>query len=72
MYYLSQPDDKPLIRLYVPSHFKILFLQYNDGNGHIGVEKTFHIIKQKYFWPDLLKEINEFVGKCQSCNLRKQ
>ena len=39
------------------------------------VDKTFHSIKQKYFWPCLLREINDFVGKCIPCqtrNLRKQ
>ena len=41
----------------------------------MGVDKTFHSIKQKYFWPCLLREINDFVGKCIPCqtrNLRKQ
>ena len=76
VYYLSQPDDEPLIRLYVPSHLrKRVLVQYQDENGHMGVDKTFHSIKQKYFWSCLLREINDFVGKCIPCqtrNLRKQ
>lgn len=41
----------------------------------MGVEKTFPAIKQKYFWPCLFKELNEFVNNyipCQTRNLRKQ
>ena len=76
VYYLSKSDNEPLILLYVLSHLrKSVLVQYHDNNGHIGIEKTFHAIKQKYFWPDLFKEINEFIGKCIPCqtrNLRKQ
>ena len=76
VYYLSQPDDEPLIRLYVPSQLrKSVSVQYHNDNGHMGVEKTFHAIKHKYFWPCLLKDINDFVSKCIACqtsNLRKQ
>ena len=76
VYYLSQPDDEPLIRLYVPSQLrKSVLVQYHDDSGHMGVEKTFHAIKHKYFWPCLLKDINDFVSKCIACqtrNLRKQ
>ena len=76
VYYLSQPDDEPLIRLYIPSHLrKNVLIQYHDDNGHMGVEKTFQSIKRKYFWPCLLRDINDFVGRCVSCqtrNLKKQ
>ena len=41
VYYLSQPNDEPLIRLYVPSHLrKSVLVQYHDDNGHMGPEKT--------------------------------
>ena len=70
--YMSQPDDEPLIRLYVPSHLrKRVLVQYNDDDGHMGVNKTFHSMKQKYFWPCLLREINDFVGKCIPCQNKK-
>ena len=46
VYYLSQPDDEPLIRLYVSSHLrKSVLVQYHYDNGHVGVENTFHAIK---------------------------
>ena len=76
MYYLFLPDDEPLIWLYVlPLMRKGVLMRYHDENGHMDVEKTFRLIKQKYSWPGLLKEINVFVGKfipCQTQNLRKQ
>ena len=74
-YYLSQPDDKALIRLYVPAQLrKSVPVQHHDDNGHMRLEKTIHAIKHEYFWPSLLKDINDFVRKyisCQTWNLRK-
>ena len=73
VYYLSQLDDEPLIRLYVPSQLrKSVLVQYHNDNSHMGVEKTFHAIKHKHFWSCLLKDINDFCIACQTGNLRKQ
>ena len=41
VYYLSQFDDEPLIRLYESSHLKkSVVVQYHDDNGHSGGEKN--------------------------------
>ena len=54
VYYLSHPDDNPTLRLYVPHHLhEAVVKQYHDDNGHMGVQKTFTGISQKYYWPNL-------------------
>ena len=71
VYYLSQPDDEPVVRLYVPSQFRPkVIIQYHDDNGHMGTDKTYHAIKQKYFWPCLFREVVDFVNKCVPCQSR--
>ena len=71
VYYLSQPDDEPMLRLYVPSHLRArVLVQYHNDNGHVGTEKTFQAIRQKYFWPCLLKEVVEHVNGCIPCQTR--
>ena len=44
--------------------------QYHDMNGHMGVQKTFDSIRQKYYWPNLFKELNDFVTACVVCQTR--
>ena len=44
--------------------------QYHDDNGHMGVQKTYDAIRQKYFWPNLFQELYEYVSKCVSCQTR--
>ena len=71
VYYISNIDDDPYLRLYVPKHLRGLVVkQYHDMNGHMGVQKTFDSIRQKYYWPNLFKELNDFVTACVVCQTR--
>ncbi|GFO46508.1 RNA-directed DNA polymerase (reverse transcriptase) domain containing protein [Plakobranchus ocellatus] len=64
LYYLSNPDDDPLLRLYVPSHLKTLLVkQYHDANGHFGVDKTYHSLRRKYYWPNMFRELYDYISK---------
>ncbi|UYV67231.1 K02A2.6-like, partial [Cordylochernes scorpioides] len=41
------------------------------SNGHLGVARTMYRIKNKYFWPSMLKDVSEFVKTCHLCQSRK-
>ena len=71
LYYLSNPDVDPVVRLYVPDHlrFKVV-TQYHDENGHMGIDKTFDAIRTKYFWPNMYKQLYEYVSSCVPCQRR--
>ncbi|MCG7879415.1 MAG: RNase H-like domain-containing protein, partial [Candidatus Thiodiazotropha endolucinida] len=71
VYYLSNANDDPNLRLFIPKHLRSLVVtQYHDNNGHMGVQKTFNSIRQKYFWPNLFKEIHKYVSDCMTCRTR--
>lgn len=71
LYYISDADDNPTLRLCVPMHLRgAIVKQYHDDNGHMGVQKSFEAIRRKYFWPLLYKELYEYVGKCVVCQSR--
>ncbi|CAF3398661.1 unnamed protein product [Rotaria sp. Silwood2] len=65
---------------YVPQgDFRKTILQiYHDtaANGaHFGRDKTIHKIKQRYFWPSMYKDINNYIKSCILCaqfNPRRQ
>ena len=62
LYYLSDPDNDPILRLYVPKHLRnAVVKEYHDDNGHMGVQKTSDEIRQKYYWPNLYKEIYQYM-----------
>ena len=46
VYYLSNVNDDPCLRLFIPKHLRIFVVkQYHDQNGHMGVQKTFDSIR---------------------------
>ena len=47
LYYISDPDNGPVLRLYIPGHLREgVVKQYHDDNGHVGIDKTFDTIRQ--------------------------
>ena len=71
VYYLSNVNDDPYLRLLIPKHLRIFVVkQYHDQNGHVGVQKTFDSIRQKFYWPNLFKEIHNYVNECVLCQTR--
>ena len=71
VYYISNVNDDPCLRMFIPKHLRNVFVQqYHDQNGHMGVQKTFDFIRQKYYWPNLFKEINKYVNECTICQTR--
>ncbi|KAK7501761.1 hypothetical protein BaRGS_00007192, partial [Batillaria attramentaria] len=71
LYFLSNQDDEPRARLVIPEHL-ILFVvrQYHDENGHMGIDKTYDTIQQKYFWTDMYRGLYEYVSGCVVCQAR--
>ena len=61
-------------KLVVPRKFrqKILHQCHDPPQmGHLGVEKTFQRILQVYYWPNLFRDVCEFVKHCQTCQMSK-
>ena len=71
VYYLSNVNNDPCLRLFIPKHLRIFVVkQYHDQNGHMGVQKKFDSIRQKYYLPNHFKEINKYVCECSICQAR--
>ena len=53
---------------------KAKILQENHDSilgGHRGMNKTYEAIKRYYQWPNIKKEVQEYVKKCAKCQLNK-
>ena len=49
---------------------RVLHMMHNDM-GHFGFKKTFQRIKDKYFWPQMSSEIEDWCRKCEVCQRRR-
>ena len=71
LYYISDVNDNSTLRTYIPYHIKMVVIkQYHDDNGHMGIDKTFDALRLKYFWPNMYKELYEYVNNCVICQTR--
>lgn len=64
----------PLPRLVVPSVFKIPIIQvFHDSPfaGHLGINKTYQRITQRYWWRGLYSDVIDYVHKCVICTEAK-
>lgn len=39
--------------------------------GHKGVAKTYQRIREKYYWPGMRAEIQNYISECRNCQLKK-
>ena len=71
LYYVTNVNDNPTLRTYIPYHIKnALIKQYHDDNGHMGVDKVFDSLRLKYYWPNMYKELYDYVTNCVPCQTR--
>lgn len=66
----------PIIpRLVIPdTHFRRGLIQmFHDTpmGGHFGVKRTFRKLYCQYYWPSLLKDVENHVAQCQECHREK-
>jgi transposase InsO family protein len=52
---------------------KQILYEYHDAplGGHRGMNRTISAIKERYSWPNMKLEIEDYVRKCKSCQVNK-
>lgn len=62
-------DGKEL--LIAPEKLKLEIIQ-DAHKPHFGFNKTYHIVKTRFFWHGMYKDVREYCVKCVPCNTTKQ
>lgn len=52
---------------------KEIIREYHEATigGHKGVTKTYKRVRERYYWPNMKNQIEEFVTRCEACQLKK-
>jgi hypothetical protein len=40
-------------------------------SGHLGMERTLHILRRQYWWPGMKDDVQTYVAECESCQRNK-
>ena len=78
LYHYYQPRTKKanqsvgsIIQVALPKALRLDVLRsYHDsiaGGGHLGIQKTFEAIRQKFYWPHMYQDVQDYVLSCDVC-----
>ena len=69
-------DRSPRLQVMIPESVKRVVLEQlhcsQFGGGHMGFDKTYQKIRERYFWPNMYRDTHQFVSRCDLCNERKR
>ena len=54
-----------------PSHRQVI-LACHDDFGHLGMEKTLGLLKDRFFWPKMSEDVKAHIHSCERCTKFKQ
>ena len=61
-------------RIYIPGDRKLrnyLLHQFHDNSGHLGREKTIHLLSRYFYWNNIFDDVNDYVRSCNNCQRNK-
>ena len=67
LYFISDVDGSPKLRLYLPEHLVHVMIKGYHENSHLGIDKVYDNKKRKYYCPNMNKKIGEYTSKCVTC-----
>ena len=67
----ANPSEGCIIQVALPKALRLDVLKsYHDsiaGGGHLGIQKTFEAIRQKFYWPHMYQDVQDYVLSCDTC-----
>ena len=61
-------DREPTYQLILPAkYYQIALESLHAENVHFGVEKTLDLVRRRFYWVDMNRDVKHFVGTCGRC-----
>ena len=57
-------------QVYVPNQLRLLVIKLNHDAptaGHLGVDKTYDILKRNFYWNNMRQDVESFIRSCCVC-----
>lgn len=59
-------------QLVLPAEFRTIVLKsLHDDLGHLGIERTIDMLRNRFFWPRMATDVEQYIKNCGECVLRK-
>ena len=68
----NSAERRPRFQLILPKHLTTRTLKgCHDQVGHQGAVRTLSLLRERFYWPGMHREVTLYVGRCQNCIKRK-
>ncbi|XP_077388164.1 retrovirus-related Pol polyprotein from transposon 412 [Festucalex cinctus] len=68
----NPPNCTETQQLVLPERYRTLAMKsLHDDCGHLGVEKTSELLKDRFYWPRITSDVEQYVKTCGRCVSRK-
>ncbi|KAL5021393.1 hypothetical protein ScPMuIL_000548, partial [Solemya velum] len=65
-------DGERKTQLVLPSKYRSLVLtSLHNDMGHLGIARSYFLTRDRFYWPNMKKTIEEWIQKCPRCLRRK-
>jgi len=73
MYRVTVPPGRNCrSQLILPEKFRVTVMKsLHDDSGHLGTDKTYGLIKERFYWPKMKSDVEEHCKNCARCIKRK-
>lgn len=64
------PPECPLGQHFVPRSLRQRITQWVDtslSSGHSGIKRTIELVRNSFWWPNLINDVSEYVKSCSVC-----
>lgn len=67
-----KPTGKAISQLVLPRQHRRLVLKYlHDEFGHLGIDKTTELVRDRFYWPKMAVDIDQYIKTCGRCVAQK-
>src|SRR6266542_4833301 len=65
--------DQPTRRIVPRSqYYSLMYIFHNDPTaGHLGYKKVLQKLSERYYWPGMAKNVNQYIQACYQCQMKK-
>lgn len=68
----KKQSGREILQLVLPERYRTVVLRsLHDECGHMGVERTTELIKDRFYWPRMTTEVEQYIRTCGRCISRK-
>lgn len=69
---VQRQPGKEIHQLVLPrEHVAMVLRSLHDESGHLGVDKTVELIRDRFYWPRMSAEVEQYIRNCGRCVARK-